>query len=151
LKQANSFSAKFWAVKPLTELNLERLRIASAEKCADAGNLCKAAAILVQPCFDLISLHPRVTTPSDVHQDIIDRIHADPSIEWEKLIPLNALLNVNRMAAPLRAPDRYGHRLREYWQFLLTDDHKIALPFIQGLALPMIRGQILNDEFSTGL
>lgn len=85
----------------------------------------KAAAILVQPCFDLnidfydqlVSLHPRDNTSINVHQDIIDRVLADPTIEWDKLISLDALLNVARTAAPLRAPDRYGHRLRQHWQF----------------------------------
>ena len=39
---------------PLTRvLDLVMLRIARAEKCATAANLSKAAAVLVQPCFEL--------------------------------------------------------------------------------------------------
>ena len=91
--------------------------------------------VLIQIFYDqLVSLHPQATTYLNVHQNIMDRVLAEPSIIWDKLIPLGyrcfasgcsyccSLTNACP-AAPLRT---HVHWLREHWQYLLTDDLKKA-------------------------
>ena len=119
--------------------------------------MSNSAAILVQPYFDLnidlydqlVSLHPKATTPINVHQDIIDRVLAYQSIEWDKITSIDDLFHVAHTTAPLRAPDRYGHRLREHWQHLLNDDYKIAAHIHTRPCISHDQGT--GSQFSTGL
>jgi hypothetical protein len=156
------FARKILPVRDHDPLSAQLSAIKRAEQCALAGNLSKALQVLLDtdqrvindPYDRLLELHPQRSRHTSeslyLHPEITKNIVLELDEKAEETFDYDLLLKTLRRSRALKAPDRFGTRVREHMLDLLSD-RSVAEQYLRSVIIPILKGKFYRDDQSTGL